>query len=145
MKHRTGHLFRRGTNFYVRWAVNGKVISKVLRDDKGNPVTTKRDAEEARQKIMAPFVVADEAAAIESMVGKLAGRKAELVKWEDKQNPPLPLNVAWSEYLASPNRPDTGDATLAIYRGQWSMFNRPGGNQRRGGHDQGTFRKGGFR
>ncbi|MGD1084782.1 MAG: site-specific integrase [Verrucomicrobiota bacterium] len=93
-----------------------------MRDNSGNPVTTKRDAEEVRQKVMAPFVVADEATALESMVGKLAGRKAELAKWEDKQNPPLLLSSAWSEYLASPNRPDTGDATLAIYRGQWSMF-----------------------
>ena len=122
MKHRTGHLFRRGPNFYVRWTVEGKVFSKALRDENGNAITTKRQAEEARQKVMAPFTVADEAAALESIVGKLEGRKAEIAKWEDEQNPPLPLASAWTEYLASPNRPDTGKDTLEVYQGQWSMF-----------------------
>ena len=39
-KHRTGHIFKRGDNFYVRWLVNGKVFSKALRDDRGEPITT---------------------------------------------------------------------------------------------------------
>src|SRR5262249_10917424 len=119
MKHRTGHLFRRGSNFYVRWAVEGKVFSRSLRDKNGNAITTKREAEEARQKLMSPFAVADEAAALESIVGKLEGRKAELAKWEDQQNPPLSLGLAWSKYLKSPNRPDTGRDTLDVYEGQW--------------------------
>src|SRR5437762_14182612 len=107
MKHRTGHLFKRGPNFYVRWTVEGKVFSKALRDEDGNPITTKRDAEEAKLKLMAPFVVADEAAALESIVGKLEGRKAELAEWEDHQNPPLPISQGWGAFLDSPNRPDS--------------------------------------
>ena len=85
MKHRTGHLFRRGKAFYVRWAVEGKVFSKALRDENGKAITTKRDAEEAQRKLMAPFAVADEAAALESIVGKLEGRKAELAQWDEAQ------------------------------------------------------------
>ena len=122
MKHRTGHLFKRGNNFYVFWRVNGKAFSKALRDDNGNPVTAKREAEEARQKVMAPFTVADETAALESIVGKLEGRKAELAKWEDEQNPPLTIGQAWSEFLTSPNRPDSGDSTLHQYEFQWQAF-----------------------
>ena len=67
MKHRTGHLFKRGTNFYVRWSVAGKIFSKALRDDKGNPIKARREAEEAKHKVMAPFFVADQAAALESI------------------------------------------------------------------------------
>lgn len=122
MKHRTGHLFKRGPNFYVRWTVEGKVFSKALREDNGDPITTKREAEEARQKLMAPFAVADEAAVLESMVGKLQGRKAELAEWEDQQNPPLPITQAWSAFLESPNRPDSGETTLYQYECQWSAF-----------------------
>ena len=122
MKHRTGHLFKRGTNFYVRWTVNGKVISKALRDDAGQPITAKREAGEAQQKLMAPFAVADEAAALESIVGKLEGRKAEIAKWEDEQNPALPINQAWTAFLASTNRPDSGKETLYQYDCQWSAF-----------------------
>jgi integrase len=122
MKHRTGHIFRRGKNFYVRWTVNGKVISKGLRDEHGNAITTKRDAEQARQKVMAPFAVADEATALESIAAKLEGRKAELAKLNDEQNPPLPITQAWTEFLASPNRPDSGENTMYQYECQFSAF-----------------------
>ena len=121
-KHRTGHLFRRGKNFYVRWAVEGKVFSKALRDGNGNAITTRREAEDERSKVMAPFLVADEAAALESIAGKLAGRKAELAKIEDELNPALPISQAWTAFLASPNRPDSGELTLAGYQVQFSMF-----------------------
>lgn len=133
MRHRTGHLFKRGTNFYVRWTVEGKIFSKSLRDDNGNPVTTKRAAEEAQTKLMAPFAVADETAALESIVGKLGGRKAELAKWDEEQNPPLPIAQAWPEFLASPNRPDSGPETLYQYECQeaafagWMKAKYPGG------------------
>lgn len=121
-KHRTGHLFRRGKNFYVRWTIGGKVFSKALRDDSGNAITTKREAEEAQVKLMAPFAVGDETAALESIVGKLAGRKAELAKWENEQNPPLAVTHAWSQFIASSNRPDSGPSTLRQYEFQWSAF-----------------------
>src|SRR2546425_157928 len=122
MKHRTGYLFRRGSTFYVSWRINGKTFAKALRDENGNPITTKREAEEARQRVMAPFAVADEAAALESIVGKLEGRKAELATWKDQQNPPLPISQGWTAFLASPNRPDSGEETLYQYECQWSAF-----------------------
>jgi integrase len=122
MKHRTGHLFKRGNTFYLFWKVNGKVFSKALRDDNGKPITTKREAEEARIKLMAPFTVADETAALESIAGKLEGRKAELAKWEDEQHPPSSIGQAWSDFLASPNRPDSGESTLRQYEFQWQAF-----------------------
>jgi len=121
-KHRTGHLFKRGDNFYVRWAVNGKVFSKALRDDSGNPITNHRDAEEAKTKIMASFVVADEATALESIAAKLDGRRAELARLHDEQNPPPLIAKAWLEYLASTNRPDSGESTLRQYEFQFSAF-----------------------
>jgi integrase len=123
-KHRTGHLFKRDTNFYCRWTVNGKVFSKALRDDQGNAITTKREAEEAQLKLMASFVVADEATALESIVAKLDGRKAELVRLQDEQNPPLAIAGAWRDYLAAPNRPDSGESTLRQYEFQYAAFAR---------------------
>lgn len=122
MKHRTGYLFRRGKVFYVRWRVNGKAFVRALRDELGNPITAAREAEEARTKLMAPFAVADEADALEAIAGKLEGRRAELAKLEDKQNPPLLLKQAWPAFLRSPRRPDSGPETLYQYECQWSAF-----------------------
>jgi hypothetical protein len=42
--HRTGDLFKRGSSYYVRALVEGKVIVKALRDDSGNAITRIREA-----------------------------------------------------------------------------------------------------
>ncbi len=122
MKRRTGHLFKRGSNFYVSWKVNGKLFMKALRDENGQPITAKREAEIARDKFMLPITVADEAAVLESIAGKLEGRKAELSKIEDEKNPPLAIGQVWTEFVASSNRPDSGDSTLRQYEFQWHAF-----------------------
>jgi integrase len=122
MKRRTGYLFKRGSNFYVSWKVNGKLFMKALRDDNGQPITAKREAEIARDKFMLPIATGDEAAVLESIAGKLEGRKAEIAKWENEKNPPLSIGQAWSEFLASPNRPDSGKSTLRQYEFQWQAF-----------------------
>ena len=115
-------MFKRGDNFYLRWVVEGKVFSKALRDGEGRPITTRRTAEQAQAREMAVFTVADQASALESIAGKLDGRRAELARLADEQNPPLALEDAWTTYLASPNRPDTGPDTLAVYQGQFGQF-----------------------
>ena len=122
MKSRTGYLHKRGDNFYVSWRVNGKLFMKALRDGNGQPITSKREAEEAKQKFMAPMVKADEVEVLEAITGRLEGRKAELVAYDEQQNPALPISQTWTEFLASPNRPDSGPETLYQYECQWSRF-----------------------
>lgn len=122
MKRRTGYLFRRGSNWYVSWRVSGKLSMKALRDDKGQAITTRREAEEARDKFMAPLTMANEAEVLQSIAGRLDGVKAELAKLDEEKNPPMTLTRAWSEYLASAKRPDTGPDTLAVYGGQFGQF-----------------------
>jgi integrase len=102
--------------------IEGKVITKALRDDNGNAITTIREAELAREKFMAPFAVATRAEALQTIAGKLSDSQAQIAKWEDEQNPPLHIVQAWSEFLASPNRPDSGEETLYQYECQWSRF-----------------------
>ena len=122
MKKTTGHLHKRGDNFYVSWRFKGKTFLKVLRDENGHSITTEREAIKAKDKLMAPFAVGNEADALQSIAGKLEGRKAELAKWEDEQHPPTSIVQAWSIFLASNNRPDSGDSTLRQYEFQWQAF-----------------------
>lgn len=102
MKHRTGHLFKRGKAFYVSWRQNGKTATKALRDAEGQPITTRREAQEARAKWMAQFALASDVEALEVLNSRLAGRKADLARLEDAQNPPLHLDRTWAAYVASP-------------------------------------------
>jgi integrase len=122
MKRRTGHLFRRGNNWNVQWRVNGKLFAKSLRDKNGQPITSKREAQEAMADFMSPLAVADEAGVLKAVATRLEGRKAELAEFEVRHNPHLPITQAWSAFLASATRPDTGGETLYQYECQWSRF-----------------------
>jgi len=124
MKHRTGHIFKRANSntYYLRYVINGKVMQQALYDDKGEAITTAKEAEQARVKIMSPFTVADEVGALENVKAKLEGRRHELEAIDEERNPALPLTQAWSTFIKSHNRPDTGKATMRVYALTWGCF-----------------------
>lgn len=123
-KRRTGRLFKHGAGYAVAWTVNGKRMFQSLRDKDGNPITTKKKAKTARAELMAPYRAADEKAVLENIVAKLDGATAEVERLEDERAPGLKISRAWQVYLAAPNRPDSGDATLRQYEFQWERFSR---------------------
>ena len=51
--------------------------------------------EQAREKEMAVFRVADGKSALESIAGRLEGRKADLARLTEKENPPQAVEGAW--------------------------------------------------
>jgi len=121
-KRRTGYLVKRGKRYYVRTMVEGKILARVLRDENGNAITDKKEAEKALEKFMTPFAVANKVEALESIAGTLAGSREKLTELEDLEHPPLPITQVWTEFINSPNRPDSGPETLYQYEGQWSRF-----------------------
>jgi integrase len=118
------YLLKRGNNFYCSWRQNGKLFTRVLRDASGQPITTVEAARKARDEFMRPFTASTETKVLEELSAKLQNRKTEITKWEDERNPPLLIGQAWAEFLASPNRPDSGDSTLRQYAFQWSAFEK---------------------
>ncbi len=116
MKTRTGYLFKRNDIYYVGWKVNGKSFMK------STGTRNKRQAEQKRAEIMAPFALGDEIQTLRAVSAKLEGKQAELTRLEEKRNPPLSLDRAWLKYLESPNRPDSGPRTLQGYEGHFDQF-----------------------
>lgn len=116
------YLLKRGNNFYCSWRHDGKLLTRALRDANGQPITTVEAARKARDEFMRPFTASTEAKVLEELTAKLQGRKAEIAKWEDEQHPPSSIGQTWSDFLASPNRPDTGESTLRQYEFQWQAF-----------------------
>jgi len=121
-KRHSGHLFKRGNVFYCFWRVNGRAFSKALFDKAGKHITTKRKAKTAQAALMASFVVSDEVSALASIAAKLEDRKDELVRIEDRLNPPLSIAKAWDAFLQMPDRPDSGESTLRQYQFQFDQF-----------------------
>jgi integrase len=116
------YLIKRGNTYYCSFRHNEKLLTRALRDASGQPITTLEEAREARDEFMRPFTASTETKVLEELTVKIQGRKAEIAKWEDEKNPPLPINQAWPEFLTSPNRPDSGDSTLRQYQFQWQAF-----------------------
>ncbi|MGD1085371.1 MAG: tyrosine-type recombinase/integrase, partial [Verrucomicrobiota bacterium] len=117
-------MVKRGKNFYCRWRVDGRVFLKVLHDENGRAITTRREAEEAKTKFMAAFTIGDKAEVLQSIASKLDNAKTELANLQDHQAPALAIANAWTEYLAAPNRPDSGESTLRQYEFQCAAFAR---------------------
>ena len=118
MKTRSGHMFKRGKTWYVQWRVNGKLFMRSTK------CTRKDEAEKERARIMAPFLAKDEATVLEHVAARIDGRKAEIAAYEDAKNPPLAIEDAWRRFLASPDRPDSGENTLKHYHSQYRRFAR---------------------
>jgi len=116
------YLLKRGNTYYCSWRHNGKLLTRALRDVNGQPITTVETARKARDEFMRPFTASTETKTLEELNTKIQGRKAEIAKWEDEKIPPLPIGKVWNDYLASPNRPDSGDSTLRQYEFQWQAF-----------------------
>jgi integrase len=116
------YLLKRGNNYYCSWRHDGKLLTRALRDANGQPITTIEAARTARDEFMRPFTAATETKVLEEISVKLQGRKAELAKWENEKHPPSAIGQGWSDFLASPNRPDSGKSTLRQYEFQWQAF-----------------------
>ena len=116
MKRRTGFLKLRGKTYYAVWQIGGKRFMQTTGQ------SDRRAADKELRRIMEPFALGNEVAALESIRGRIEGRTAELARIEDERNPPLTIRAAWTAYRRAPNRPDSGPRTLSDYEGYLTAF-----------------------
>jgi len=108
--------------FYLRYVVNGKRVTKALRDEDGNAITNKDDAEDQRDTILAPFAAKDEADALRHIQARLTAAE-DTVQAIERDQASIAIADAWEAYLASPRRSKkAGEDTLAQYKIQFDMF-----------------------
>jgi len=106
----------------------GKPITKRkkvrLNHADGSPITTKEDAETARERIVSQYLVGEKKERLQRLKAELELTEQEELRVFEEQNPPLSVANAWDAYLNSTERPDTGDATLRYYAGYWTRFQK---------------------
>lgn len=117
-KHRKGYLFQRKKrgNYYLQYRIGGKLFSQCL------GTADKDEAESKRAEIMDGLIVADEAAALESVAAKLDGKKRELEELAKQKA--LTIADAWLAYENAGNRGDIADSTMQMYSCYWQRFTR---------------------
>ncbi len=113
-KLRRGSLYQRGSVYWLKYMVDGRMLYQSL------DTTNKAEAEKKRSEIMRPLLAGAKSDVMAAMVNRL----------EDAQQaqkdlaPALEIAEAWPAYERAGNRPDSGPRTLAGYASQFSRFQR---------------------
>jgi integrase len=120
-KEHKGNSKKRGA-FWLEYRIEGQRQRVALQNDKGDPVTNLRDAEKARQRVVAPLQANTEAERWEAVQAKVAAaRTQESTAIRESRDPATP-DKGWSMFLASNTRPDSGERTLKDYEGYFKRF-----------------------
>lgn len=119
-----GRLFISGKkkHYYLQYYISGTEFKRALKDKNKKPITKLREAEKARDLILAPYYAKDDAQLREQAVAALDNAKEKVVIAIDKANPPLTIANAWTAYKDSQNRPQSGETTLKDYQIQFGIF-----------------------
>lgn len=108
----TGYLHKRGKIFYLQYTVKGQRFKQSL--ETANEAEANRKAD----KILAPYRAADDA---ETMAA-IAARLERTEETAADLGPGVKLAAAWTAYLESETRPQSGPGTLIQYESHWNGF-----------------------
>ncbi len=104
----TGTLFKRGSNYYVRFQLDGKRVDRALKDEQGNPVTDRAGAEDASRALLSPLAFKDKAKRLRELATALRTAEdeateaertiAERREREEAERNKLPIAKAWERF-----------------------------------------------
>ena len=121
-----GRLFKRGKkdNYYLQYYLNGKEIKKALHDENGKSITSLRQAEKARDILLAPYSNRENKLRREQAYRALQAAEEKAVVAEQKSKHNIQVVNGWEVYKNSQFRPDSGPTTLLNYQGHYNKFSR---------------------
>ncbi len=121
-----GRLFRRGQGkvFWVDFTIDGKRFRRALRDADGAKVTDRQIAQRLLDDLVNPFKLHNKAEQFRQLADTVKSFEQKIAEALEISNPPLKITDAWEAYVNAPNRPDSGDRTLASYKGQFKAFEK---------------------
>ncbi len=123
MRRTEGGLFKRGGVYWVRWQYEGQDYRKTT------GCRNKRKATSKAETILAPFRQKTKVEALAQLQSRVAREKVSLSEIEDATHPPLSIAHAWSAYVESPERPDSGPATMRQYESEYRRFSKWAGKE----------------
>ncbi len=118
MRRTQGRLFKRGGVYLVRWQYDGKDYRK------STGFRNLRKATAAAETILAPFRQKTKVEALAQLQSRVDREAVVMAGIDDATNPPLSIAQAWSAYVESPERPDSGPATLRQYEAEYWRFRK---------------------
>ncbi len=127
MKTTSGELFKRKTKkhgmvYELRYQVDGKRHKVTIKTEDGRHVTNKRDAENARDKILAPLRAKDEVARRRAVASHYQDALDTAKELEEANREKLTIADAWQHFAGSTDRPQCSSVTLEDYERRWRKF-----------------------
>ncbi len=119
-----GNLFQRGKQgrwYCQHYADRKQVITRLLNAE-GKPCASRKEAEAARDMLLAPLAMKDKAAQLRTVAATLASVEDKAAALVEAARPRLAVADAWEAYLADPRRLQSGPLTLADYGQRWGKF-----------------------
>ncbi len=107
-----GSIYKRGKRFYLRSMINGKIITKALLNQDGEPCTSEKEAEKAAEAFRKYNLVVTK----QDYINQVAEVKSL------KRQYSLTIRSAWRTYCQQPTRPDSGEKTLSKYESMFRCF-----------------------
>ena len=83
--------------------------------------TIRRDAEKERDRILERYRLADKVTRLQAITAELNKAESDV---KELVNPPPGIKSAWNRFESSPERPDSGPATMKQYLSEWERFER---------------------
>ncbi len=121
-----GRLYTRGKKgyYYLQYYVDGKQIRVALKDERGESITKKTDAEKAAAKLLLPFNAKNEADRLRLVVNEMkdSEEKAEMAEMDLKNSAATIVN-GWEIFMTCPSRPRSCKRTMSAAKGDWQTAN----------------------
>lgn len=108
-----GTIERHGKYYRARWMVAGKLYLRSTGTDDPEKAAAKLD------EFLEPFRLRDKANALAVIKAQMETVAEEI---NELEAPALSMGEAWEAYMASAERPDSGEATLKGYKSQYEAF-----------------------
>jgi integrase len=119
-----GRIYLRGKskNYFAEYTINGKTTRRLLRDNDGNPTTSKATANKLLHDLLNPLALKEKQETVQQIAHSLDDLTKRIEKAEKDLEPVLKLSDAWSAYESASNRPDSGERTMQDYGLYYSAF-----------------------
>lgn len=110
------YLFQRGDVWWISFRRKGQ--NPLIQSTEESDI---RNAREERDRLLATYMVKDEKERAAIAYSRVQTKDALLTEIKDKI-PACSIRNGWQAYIDQPNRPDTGENTLEVYRLQYEAM-----------------------
>lgn len=120
-KQMRGYIFKRGKYYSLQYYLDGKRFVKALRDEKGQPITTKENAQDAADLFLAPYRAKNEVQRLKQANNALIDAETKAEELEQRQKA-IKISDAHNRAMQKPRRRKISTGSFRTKGTHWNDF-----------------------